>query len=107
MQAKISSKNHIASPFSTPVNAGVGLSILKKLSEKLEGKFCLVSGRGIIENAQLKEFPDDIYYNGVAINISFKKSKLEVFQEALMETKLELGLINRARNFKEVIGDDV
>ncbi|MCW7460189.1 ATP-binding protein [Leptospira bandrabouensis] len=106
LEPKVSSKNHIKSAYVTPVNAGVGLSILKKLSEKLSGQFCLVSGNAIIENAQLKVIPADCYFKGVAINITFKKTGLSDFQEALMETKEELGLINRTRRFRGVIDND-
>ncbi|TGM35687.1 ATP-binding protein [Leptospira levettii] len=106
LEPKVSSKNHITSHYQTPVNAGVGLSILKKLSEKLSGKFCLVSGNAIIENAQLKVLPADCYFKGVAVNIAFKKSGLPDFQEALMETKQELGLISRSGKFKGVIDND-
>lgn len=106
LEAKVSSKNHITSPFVTPVNAGVGLSILKKLSEKLSGQFCLVSGNAIIENAQLKELPADSYFKGVAISITFKKTGLLDFQEALMETKRELGLISGTGKFKGVMSNE-
>ncbi|EMY60697.1 ATP-binding protein [Leptospira terpstrae] len=106
LEPKVSSKNHITSPYMTPVNAGVGLSILKNLSEKLSGQFCLVSGNAIIENAQLKELAADSYFKGVAINITFKKSGLLDFQEALMETKRDLGLITRTGKFKGVMGND-
>ncbi len=103
LQPKISSKLHLPSPWGDPVNAGVGLTLLKELCVQTGGHFFLASGNGVFlqmagsGQAQIKTLPS--YFQGTICVLAFVRAKISNYPELMHKAKQSIGLLPNGETF--------
>lgn len=90
LQPKVSSKMHGQYLVGGAINAGVGLSLLNKLTELVVGDFIVISGNSCYHNGKwiTLSYP----YKGTFVCFSFKKKALYNFNTLLEQAKVDSGL---------------
>ena len=90
LQPEASSKMHLQAGWGYgPVNAGVGLSMLKEIARHADGLFTLISGDGFYQHIHLEKrsLPFEIQmrasFNGTLCALQLSKQKLGNLQEIL------------------------
>jgi hypothetical protein len=103
LQPKVSSKLHIRSPWGDPVNAGVGLTLLRELCIQTGGHFFLASGNGVFlqmvgwKQPQLKTMPS--YFQGTICVLAFVRAQISNYPELMHKAKQSLGLLPSSEKF--------
>lgn len=95
IEPRVSCKGHLSSPWGDPVNAGVGLTLLRELAIQTGGTFIAVSGSGIQTLTESFELEDDEIFEGVACGFSFRRSKMPNFVKELEFAKVSAGLLSK------------
>jgi hypothetical protein len=98
LQPKVSSKDHLSTPWGGSVNAGVGLTLLEALSRETGGQFFLASGTaGLFRKGAdvqaMKELTDVGHFGGTVCALSVTRSSIRNFPEVLQRAKLSTGLL--------------
>ena len=92
LQPQVSSKNHLRSAWNEVVNAGVGLTILQKLTESYQGHFVICSGNGILSSGKVYEMNPNKRFHGTFCSLSFNRNRISIFFLTLNEVKDSLNL---------------
>lgn len=106
LQPKVSSKLHLRSPWGDPVNAGVGLTLLRELCVQTGGHFFLASGNGAL--LQLagngrplsKTLPS--CFQGTICVLAFVRAKISNYPDLMHKAKQSLGLLPNGGKFGNV-----
>lgn len=98
LQPKVSSRSHLATPWGSPVNAGVGLTLLKEFSQMTDGTFVMISGNGYCKMRagrvmELGPASDGGHFQGTACALSCVRSRVPAFAELLTGAKRKTGLL--------------
>ncbi len=101
LRPKVSSKLHLKTPWGESVNAGVGLTLLKELSEMTGGQFFMASGSGVVSQktgagAVQRTLTND--FQGTICALSFTRAKIHGFAELLHHAKNASGLLPNGQN---------
>ena len=105
LRPKVSSKMHLPTGWGGPVNAGVGLSMLKEVAKHADGLFTLISGNGFYQHNHLERrtLPSELNlaqpYPGTICALQLSKQKLGNLQKILQDAKKGIGLIQPDRRF--------
>jgi signal transduction histidine kinase len=108
LQPKVSSKTHLPSAWGGPVNAGVGLSMLKEIARHADGMFTLLSGTGFYQHNHLepRRLPTELSllepYAGTVCALQLPKQRLGNLQEILHTSKQGLGLLQPDHRFDDL-----
>lgn len=103
LQPKVSSKLHLPSPWGEPVNAGVGLTLLRELCIQTDGHFFLTSGNGVFlqmagrGQPQPKMLPS--YFQGTICVLAFVRGQISNYPELMHKAKQSLGLLPSSEKF--------
>ncbi|HZI30698.1 MAG TPA: hypothetical protein VFF11_00045, partial [Candidatus Binatia bacterium] len=106
LKPKVSSKLHLRSPWGDPVNAGVGLTLLRELCIQTGGHFFLASGNGAFlqlsgsGQPQSKILPT--CFQGTICVLAFIRGKISNYPELMHKAKLSLGLLPNGGMFGNV-----
>ena len=106
LQPKVSSKLHLRSPWGDPVNAGVGLTLMRELCNQTGGHFFLASGNGVFlqmagkGQTQPKILPS--YFQGTVCVLAFVRAKISNYPELMQQAKQSLGLLPNGGKFGSV-----
>jgi len=92
LEPETSSKKHL-NTWGESVNAGVGLTLLKFISEKIDGSFMILTGNAYYSLNDQEEFDEDLSFNGTLCSFTFKRSEIQNFNNLLYNIKKEIGLI--------------
>jgi|JI8StandDraft_1071087.scaffolds.fasta_scaffold23920_1 hypothetical protein len=92
LQPQVSSKNHIRSAWNEVVNAGVGLTILQKLTESYKGHFAICSGNSMLFGSKAQEMTANKSFPGTYCSLSFNRHQISNFFLTLNEVKDSLNL---------------
>lgn len=93
LEPETSSKTHL-SIWGESANAGVGLTLLKAISEKLGGTFTIFTGNAYYSLDEEEIFDDDLYFNGTLCCFTFERSKINNFNNLLYDIKKDVGFIS-------------
>ncbi len=108
LQPKVSSKLHLPVAWGEPVNAGVGLSMLKEIARHADGMFTLLSGTGFFQHNHLepRRLPTELNlletYAGTVCSLQLPQQKLGNLQKILQNSKKGLGLLQPDRRFDDL-----
>jgi len=108
LQPKASSKSHLPSAWGAPVNAGVGLSMLKEIAKHADGMFTLLSGTGFYQHNHLerRRLPTELNllepYAGTVCSLQLPQQKLGNLQEILQSSQKGLGLLQPDHRFDDL-----
>lgn len=96
LQSRVSSKG-------SPVNEGVGLTLVSNLARLMNGYLLVVSGRGVVVGKCGEPFltaalPNDAYYKGTLLGLSFEEKKAKDFADLLYQAKINAGLLRESGN---------
>jgi len=98
---RVSSKNHIVGAWNSgPVNAGVGLTLLKELTIQVQGSFLICSGHGIYSLSGTSKMQGE--FNGTLCAMALKRSATRDFVGLLQEAKQRAGLLGSRSAYAEV-----
>ncbi|WP_320055591.1 ATP-binding protein [Desulfuromonas thiophila] len=96
IKPKVSSKTHQMSMWGESENSGVGLTLIKRLAEILDGNFCIISGCGFYSSSgNSLSIPENKRYKGTLCAMTFKRSKITNFVNLLQQAKNDLGLLKQ------------
>lgn len=98
VQTEVSSKTHLSIWGESP-NAGVGLSLLKSISQNLRGNFTVISGSAFFSQNIGYEIPKDYDFQGTLCAFTFKRAAVNDFFDLLLKIKTDLGLIKNINQF--------
>lgn len=97
LEPEVSSKiENQYSGYST--NAGLGLTLMKMLSEKFGGTFTVVSNTGFVNLYNQYNISIDKEFNGTLCAMSFKRNRTTKFPEIFESIKIELGVDDQDQN---------
>lgn len=103
LQPKVSSKLHLRSPWGEPVNAGVGLTLLRELCVQTGGHFFLASGNGVFLQMAGKGQPQPKIqpsnFQGTICVLAFVRAKISNYPELMHKAKQSLGLLPSSETF--------
>lgn len=106
LQPKVSSKMHLSGAWGgEPVNAGVGLSMLKEVARHSDGLFTLVSGTGFYQHNhhEKRSLPSELIlphpFGGTLCALQVSQQKLGNLQQILQDSKKGIGLIRTDHRF--------
>ena len=103
LQPKVSSKLHLRSPWGDPVNAGVGLTLLRELCIQTGGHFFLASGNGVFLQMAGKGQPQPkmlpSYFQGTICVLAFVRAQISNYPELMQKAKQSLGLLPSSEKF--------
>jgi hypothetical protein len=103
LQAKVSSKSHLKSAWGDPINAGVGLTLLKEFCSLTDGHFFMASGAGacfqMAGDESLTQSSLRSNYHGTVCAVSFTRAKIRNFPELLHKSKQSVGLLPKGEEF--------
>ncbi len=103
LQPKVSSKLHLRSPWGEPINAGMGLTLLKELCIQTGGNFFLASGNGVFlqlagnGQPQIKMLPS--CFQGTICVLAFVRGRISNYPELMHKAKQSLGLLPSGEKF--------
>lgn len=106
LKPKVSSKLHLPSPWGEPVNAGVGLTLLRELCIQTGGHFFLASGNGVFLQLSgrgqplSKTLPS--CFQGTTCVLAFIRAKISNYPELMHKAKQSLGLLPNGGMFGNV-----
>lgn len=91
LEPKVSSRE-------TPLNEGVGLTMVSELARLTEGWLLIVSGSGMVRMARGGEFkcstlPRGAYYMGTLVALVFEQGSAGNFAKLLHEAKTHAGIL--------------
>ncbi len=92
LEPEASSKKHLNIWGESP-NAGVGLTLLKSISEKINGTFIMFTGNAFYSLDEEEIFDEELAFQGTLCSFTFKRSDIQNFNNLLYEIKKDLGLI--------------
>ena len=103
LKPKVSSKLHLRSPWGEPVNAGVGLTLLRELCVQTGGQFFLASGRGaFLQSAGGGQSQPKMLQNpfqGTVCVLAFVRAKVSNYPDLMQQAKQSLGLLQNNETF--------
>ncbi|MBC7924656.1 MAG: ATP-binding protein [Bryobacteraceae bacterium] len=105
LQPKVSSKTHLPVAWGEPINAGVGLSMLKEVARHADGLFTLISGDGFYQHNhhEKRSLPSELTLPqtcpGTLCALQISKQKLGNLQQILQDAKKGIGLIQPEHRF--------
>lgn len=103
LQPKVSSKAHVSTAWGEPINAGVGLTLLKKCCSITDGHFFMASGNGACfqcaDNDSLQQLRLRNNFQGTLCALSFKRQLIRNFMEMLDDAKQAVGLLSGDNKF--------
>jgi len=103
LEPQISSKTHIGSAWGgEPINAGVGLTLLRSIAEQAGGGVVLVSGCGYVSSAYESVLEEDNRYAGTLCALYFRRRSVKNFYDVLQRAKENVGLIETANDYSEL-----
>lgn len=108
LQPKVSSKTHLPVAWGSPVNAGVGLSMLKEVARHADGLFTVISGDGFYQHNhhENRTLPSELtltrYCPGTVCALQISKQKLGNLQQILQDAKKGIGLLNPEHRFDDL-----
>ena len=95
LEPKVSSKSHRLGGWAgDPVNAGVGLTLLKDVCKITGGDFVAVSGTGVVSLRHALDLPKSNAFNGMLCELSFPRAQVTNFFTLLERAKREAGLMS-------------
>jgi hypothetical protein len=103
LQPKVSSKLHLTSAWGgEPINAGVGLTLLKELSVQTGGHFFLASGKGFFlqmanNTPQFQNLPN--HFQGTICVLAFVRGRISNYPTLMQQAKQSLGLLPSSEKF--------
>lgn len=103
LQPKVSSKLHLRSPWGDPVNAGVGLTLMRELCTQTGGHFFLASGNGVFlqmagkGQSQPKILPS--HFQGTVCVLAFVRGQISNYPDLMHKAKQSLGLLPSDKKF--------
>lgn len=92
LEIETSSKTHL-NIWGESSNAGVGLTLLKSIAEKIQGDFIIFSGNGYYSLEEQELFEENLSFNGTLCSFTFKRTDIQDFNTLLFEIKKDIGLI--------------
>jgi hypothetical protein len=103
LQPKVSSKSHLPSPWGEPVNAGVGLTLLKEICTQTGGHFFLASGQSAFSQIAGRRTPEQkplaSRFQGTICVLAFIRAKIRNFPELMHQVKTSVGLLPSGDKF--------
>lgn len=108
LQPRVSSKTHLPVAWGSPVNAGVGLSMLKEVARHADGLFTLISGNGFYQHNhhEKRSLPSELTLThispGTLCSLQISKQKLGNLQQILQDAKKGIGLIHPEHRFDDL-----
>jgi hypothetical protein len=97
LRPRVSSRSHMSGGWgdsANPVNAGVGLTLLRELASIVGGDFLVLSGNGAATLQTCGQFADSSrFYQGVVCEMGFPRAKVTNFFTLLSEAKQRVGLL--------------
>lgn len=103
LKPKVSSKLHLPSPWGEPVNAGVGLTLMKEICLQTGGHFFLASGNGTFLQLSGSEIPQQKLlpsrYQGTVCVLAFVREKVKSFPDLMHQVKTSVGLLPNGGKF--------
>lgn len=102
LESETSSKTHLSS-WGESVNAGVGLTLLKSLAEKIDGTFTIFTGNAYYSLNDEELFDESLSFEGTLCCFTFKRSKIIDFHNLLYDTKKDIGLIKETNKAVEAL----
>ncbi len=92
LEPETSSKTHL-NIWGESVNAGVGLTLLKAISEKIDGTFTIYTGNAFYSLDDEEILDGDLFFQGTLCSFTFKRADILNFNNLLYEVKQDVGLI--------------
>lgn len=103
LQPKASSKLHLKSPWGEPVNAGVGLTLLKEICLQTGGHFFLASGKAgisFLDGSKISQQPGLAnHFQGTVCVLAFVRAKIKSFPDLMHQVKSAVGLLPSEKEF--------
>jgi CRISPR/Cas system CMR-associated protein Cmr5 small subunit len=99
LEAEKSSKTHL-NLWGESVNAGLGLTLLKSISEKINGTFIIFTGNAYYSLDEQELFDETLSFKGTLCSFTFKRSEILNFNNLLYDIKKEIGLIPNTLNIE-------
>jgi hypothetical protein len=103
LQPKVSSKLHLRSPWGEPVNAGVGLTLLRALCIQTGGHFFLASGNSVFlqtaDGGQPQPKMRSSHFQGTVCVLAFIRAQISNYPELMHKAKQSLGLLPSSEKF--------
>ncbi len=95
LEPRVSSKSHLSTAWGGgPVNAGVGLTLLRDLAAASGGGFSLISNHGVVQNRNKHRLPNGAGFDGTLCELSFPRDRVMNFFALLQDAKQRARLLS-------------
>jgi hypothetical protein len=95
LEPQVSSRSHLQMPWGSPVNAGVGLTLLRELAKVVNGEFLLLSGMAAVDLKSAQPYCEaSRSYSGVVCEMGFARAHVTNFFNLLNQAKRNAGLLS-------------